>query len=94
MPRLYPHVDRNATKICNIRVYGILKSKSILIIFERHENLKYKFRNKKFWTREYFIDTLGCNEKATRKYIQEQLAEDKLYDQMNMKKFIDHLFYM
>ena len=68
---------------------GYLKSKSTLMIFERHANMKYKFGNRKFWARGYFVDTVGKNEKAIREYIQNQLAEDKLYDQMSMKEFID-----
>ena len=68
---------------------GYLKSKSTLMIFERHANMKYKYGNKKFWARGYFVDTVGRNEKAIREYIQNQLQEDKLSDQMTMKEFID-----
>ncbi len=68
---------------------GYLKSKSTLMIFERHANLKYKFGNRKFWARGYFVDTVGKNEKAIKEYIQNQLLEDKLSDQMSMKEFID-----
>jgi putative transposase len=68
---------------------GYLKSKSTLEIFERHAEMKYKFGNRKFWARGYFVDTVGRNEKTIREYIQNQLQEDKLYDQMSMKEFID-----
>ena len=68
---------------------GYLKSKSTLMIFERHANTKYKFGNRKFWARGYFVDTVGKNEKAIREYIQNQLQEDKLADQLSMKEFID-----
>lgn len=68
---------------------GYLKSKSKLMIFDRHANMKYKFGNRKFWARGYFVDTVGCNEKALREYIQNQLQEDKLADQMSIKEFID-----
>lgn len=68
---------------------GYLKSKSTLMIFERHANLKYKFGNRKFWARGYFVDTVGRNEKVIREYIRTQLDEDKLYDQMSMKEYID-----
>lgn len=67
---------------------GYLKSKSTLMIFDRHANMKYKFGNRKFWARGYFVDTVGCNEKALREYIQNQLQEDKVADQMSMKEFI------
>ncbi len=68
---------------------GYLKSKSTLMIFERHANLKYKFGNRKFWSRGYFVDTVGKNEKRIKEYIQNQLQEDKLSDQMSLKEFID-----
>ena len=68
---------------------GYLKSKSTLEIFERHAEMKYKFGNRKFWARGYFVDTVGRHEKTIREYIQNQLQEDKLYDQMSMKEFID-----
>lgn len=68
---------------------GYLKSKSTLMIFDRHANMRYKFGNRKFWARGYFVDTVGCNEKALREYIQNQLQEDKISDQMSMKEFID-----
>lgn len=67
---------------------GYLKSKSTLMIFDRQANMKYKFGNRKFWARGYFVDTVGCNEKALREYIQNQLQEDKVADQMSMKEFI------
>ena len=68
---------------------GQLKSKSTLMIFDRHANLKYKFGNRYFWAKGYFVDTVGKNEKRIREYIQNQLQEDKLYDQMSLKEFID-----
>lgn len=68
---------------------GYLKSKSTLMIFDRHANLKYKYGNRKFWARGYFVDTVGKNEKRIQEYIANQLQEDKLYDQMSMEEFID-----
>ena len=68
---------------------GYLKSKSTLMIFERHANMKYKFGNRKFWARGYFVDTVGKNEKVIREYIQNQLVEDKLADELNLKEYID-----
>lgn len=59
------------------------------MIFDRHANLKYKYGNRHFWIRGYFVDTVGKNEKVIREYIQNQLQEDKLADQMSMKEFID-----
>ena len=68
---------------------GYLKGKSTLLIFERHANLKYKYGNRQFWARGYFVDTVGKNEKKIKEYIQNQLTEDKMYDQMSMKEYID-----
>lgn len=68
---------------------GYLKSKSTLMIFDRHANLKYKYGSRHFWAKGYFVDTVGKNEKVIAEYIRNQLQEDKLYDQMSMKEFID-----
>ena len=76
-------------KIAVSSFMGYLKGKSALMIFDKHANLKYKFGNRKFWARWYFVETVGKNEKVIREYIQKQLEEDKLYDQMSMKEFID-----
>lgn len=68
---------------------GYLKGKSSLMIFDRHANLKYKYGDRHFWTRRYFVDTVGRNKEKIREYIQKQLTEDKIADQMSMKEFID-----
>ena len=59
------------------------------MIFDRHANLKYKYGNRKFWCRGYYVDTVGKNEKKIAEYIQNQLVEDQEYDQISMKEFID-----
>ena len=68
---------------------GFLKGKSTLLIFERHANLKYKYGNRTFWCRGYFVDTAGKNDKAIAEYIKSQLAEDKLEDQLTLKEYMD-----
>ena len=68
---------------------GYLKGKSTLMIFERHVNLKYKFGNRKFWARGFYVDTVGKNAKKIAEYIRNQLEEDKMYDQISLKEFID-----
>ena len=68
---------------------GYLKSKSSLMIFDRHTNLKYKYGNRHFWCRGYYVDTVGKNEKAIREYIDNQLQEDIMSDQLSLKEFID-----
>ena len=71
------------------KVVGKIKWKSSLIIFERHANLKYKYGNRNFWCRGYFVSTVGKNEKKIKQYIKEQLHEDMMNDQISMKEFID-----
>ena len=68
---------------------GFPKGKSTLIIFDRHANLKYKYGNRHFWCRGYFVDTVGRNETAIKQYIQNQLKEDYEYDQMTLKEYVD-----
>ena len=68
---------------------GYLKGKSSLMIFDRHANLKYKYGNRKFWCRGYYVDTVGRNRKVIQEYNKNQLQEDILEDQMTMKEFID-----
>lgn len=71
------------------QIMGYLKGKSSLMIFDRHANLKYKYGNRHFWARGYFVDTVGRNKKAIKAYIQNQLEEDKMSDQISIKEFID-----
>lgn len=59
------------------------------MIFDQIANLKYKYENRHFWSRGYFADTVGKNTKMIQEYIQNQLVEDKLADQMSMKEFIN-----
>ena len=66
-----------------------LKGKSSLIIFDRHANLKYKYGNRHFWCRGYYVDTVGKNAKKIEEYIRNQLAEDKLNDQISLKEYTD-----
>ena len=68
---------------------GYLKGKSTLMIFERHANLKYKYGNRHFWCRGYYVDTVGKNAKKIQEYIQNQLKEDLEYGQMSLKEYID-----
>ena len=55
---------------------GYLKGKSSLMIFDRHANLKYKYGNRHFWCRGYYVDTVGKNKKKIEEYIRNQLQED------------------
>ena len=68
---------------------GYLKSKSTLMIFDRHANLKYKYGSRSFWCRGYYVDTVGKNERIIQEYIKNQLQEDNMNDQISMKEYID-----
>ena len=68
---------------------GTLKSKSALMIFDRHANLKYRYGSRNFWARGYFVDTVGKNEKMIANYIKNQLEEDYAKDQISLKEFAD-----
>lgn len=67
----------------------MLKGKSTLIIFERYANLKYRYGNRNFWCRGYYVDTVGKNTKKIQEYIQNQLKEDYIADQISIKEYID-----
>ena len=70
-------------------IMGYLKGKSSLMIFERHANLKYKYGNRHFWCRGYYVDTVRKNAKKIEEYIRKQLQEDIEYDQMTLSEYID-----
>jgi len=67
---------------------GYLKSKSSLMIFDRHANLKYKYGNRHFWCRGCYVDTVGKYENAIKEYIKNQLHEDIMTDQLSLKEFV------
>ncbi|PJI08405.1 MULTISPECIES: IS200/IS605 family transposase [Clostridium] len=68
---------------------GYLKGKSSLMIFDQHANLKYKYGNREFWCRGYYVDTVGKNKKKIQEYIKNQLQEDLAYEQMSIKELVD-----
>lgn len=68
---------------------GTLKSKSALMIFDRHANMKYKYGNRHFWARGYFVDTVGKNERIIQEYIRDQLEKDFSEDQVSIKEYMD-----
>lgn len=76
-------------KISVSQFVGYLKGKSSLMIFDRHANLKYKYGNRQFWCKGYFVDTIGRNKEAIEKYIREQLQDDVVADQLCLKELID-----
>lgn len=68
---------------------GFLKSKSALMIFDRHANLKYKYGRRNFWSRGYFVDTVGKNERVVQEYIKNQQERDYAQDQVTLKEYMD-----
>lgn len=70
-------------------IMGYIKGKSSLMILERFSNLKYKYGNRKFWCKGYYVSTVGINEKSIIKYIREQDERDKVSDQMSLIERID-----
>ena len=70
-------------------IMGYLKGKSSLMIFEKHANLKYKYGNRHFWCRGYYVDTVGKNTKKIQEYIANQLKNDMEADQMTLNEYID-----
>ena len=71
------------------QIMGYLKEKSSLMIFEKYANLKYKYGNRHFWCRGYYVDTVGRNKKAIEQYIRNQLQQDYEDDQLSIKEFVD-----
>lgn len=68
---------------------GYLKGKSSLMIFDQHANLKYRYGNREFWCRGYYVDTVGKNKKAIAEYIRNQLQQDYAYEQLSIKELVD-----
>ena len=82
----YSYASNDTTTFKCIEFYGIFKSKSSLMIFDKHANLKYKYGNRHFWCRGYYVDTVGRYEGAIKEYIRNQLQEDIAQDTLNFKR--------
>ena len=74
-------------KIAVSSLMGYLKGKSSLMIYEKYPELRYKYRNREFWCRGYYVDTAGKNAKKIEEYIRHQLDEDKAGEQLTMGNF-------
>ena len=61
---------------------GFLKGKSSLMIYEKWGNMKFKYRNRQFWCRGYYVDTVGKNEKKIAEYISNQFKQDEMSEQL------------
>ena len=75
------------TKVSVSSFVGYLKGRSSLMIYEKYPELKYKYRNREFWCRGYYVDTVGKNAKKIEEYIKHQLDEDKAGEQLTMGNF-------
>ena len=73
-------------KIAVSSFIGYLKGKSSLMIFDNHANLKYKYGNRNFWCRGYYVDTVGKNKERIAEYVRNQLQEDIAFDQLSLKE--------
>lgn len=68
---------------------GFLKGKSSLLIYQKWANMKFKYRNREFWCRGYYVDTVGKNTAKIQEYIANQLKEDKEVEQMTITELVD-----
>ena len=75
-------------KLSVAQFMGYLKGKSSLMIFDRHANMKYKYGNRNFWCKGYYVDTVGRNKKIIEEYIKNQIQEDIAYEQMSLREYI------
>lgn len=66
-------------------IMGFLKGKSSIMIYSQWGNMKYKYRNREFWCRGYYVDIVGKNTKKIKEYIANQLKEDRLSDQLTIE---------
>ena len=72
-----------------VQFMGYLKSKSSLLIFDRHVNLKYKYGSRHFRCRGYYVDTVGRNKKVIAEYIRNQTENDNAPGRISFKEYID-----
>ncbi|MFR8829537.1 MAG: IS200/IS605 family transposase [Dialister invisus] len=90
LPGSYPYAGNDIPPHLSVSSFmGYLKSKSSLMIFDKHANLKYKYGNRHFWCRGYYVDTVGRYEGAIKEYIRNQLEEDIAQDSLNFKEYTD-----
>ena len=89
MPDHIHMLVRIPPKIAVSNFMGYLKGKSSLMIFERHANLKYKYGNRNFWAKGFYVSTVGLDTKKVQEYIQNQEKEDMIQDNMTSKEYKD-----
>ena len=89
MPDHIHMLVRIPPKIAVSNFMGYLKGKSSLMIFERHANLKYKYGNRNFWAKGFFVSTVGLDTKKVQEYIRDQEKEDMMLDSLSNKEYKD-----
>ena len=89
MPDHIHMLVRIPPKIAVSNFMGYLKGKSSLMIFERHANLKYKYGNRNFWAKGFFVSTVGLDTKKVQEYIRDQEKEDIMQDNLSNKEYKD-----
>lgn len=89
MPDHIHMLVRIPPKIAVSNFMGYLKGKSSLMIFERHANLKYKYGNRNFWAKGFFVSTVGLDTKKVQEYIRDQEKEDMMQDSLSSKEYKD-----
>ena len=89
MPDHIHMLVRMPPKIAVSNFMGYLKGKSSLMIFERHANLKYKYGNRNFWAKGFFVSTVGLDAKKVQEYIRDQEKEDMIQDNLSSKEYKD-----
>lgn len=89
MPDHIHMLVRIPPKIAVSNFMGYLKGKSSLMIFERHANLKYKYGNRNFWAKGFFVSTVGLDTKKVQEYIRDQEKEDMIQDNLSNKEYKD-----
>ena len=89
MPDHIHMLVRIPPKIAVSNFMGYLKGKSSLMIFERHANLKYKYGNRNFWAKGFYVSTVGLDAKKVQEYIRDQEKEDMIQDNLSSKEYKD-----
>ena len=84
MPRSHTYAGQYPAKMSVSGFMGYLKGKSALLIFQKYGNMKFAYRNREFWCKGYYVDTVGKNTKAIKQYIADQLKRDQESDQLAM----------
>ena len=89
MPDHIHMVVRVPPKISISSFMGYLKDRSAVLIYEQHANLKYKYGNKSFWSKGYYVSIVGLNQKTIEKHIRGQEADDRIRDSISKREYVD-----